>query len=284
MKTKTVIWMMAVWLGWTAVSWSDLSFLVPNQEDKPAGLAVDMGGQWATGRFGKAAYLGRQGDSSIHFKDQEAVRVGNSSFSLLMWLCPDTLKTKDANVYRRILLKINKKNEFWVLDVYEDGRLMFSMRDLAGHYASTKSDPVLKAGKWQHVAVVVDREKNTTAYYIDGQSAGVRGHNPELTGSLDVPDAPLIVSTWTGRKFEGLFGSFKIVNRNMDAEEIKQEHKMGEENYVSTERELTARETKLYSPALPNTMAQTMWNMAELSKVPQTYPVEMEPFNSMLND
>ena len=59
---------------------------------------------------------------------------------------------------------------------------------------------------------------------------------------------------------------------------------MGEENYVSTERELSERETKLYSPALPNTMAQTMWNMAELSKVPQTYPVETEPFNGMSND
>ena len=284
MKTKTVVWLMAVWLGWTAVSWGDVAYLIPKQEDRPSGLAVDMGGQWATGRFGKAAYLGKEGDSSILFKDQPAVRVGNGSFSLLMWLCPDTLKTKDATIYRRILLKINKKNEFWVLDVFEDGRLMFSMRDIAGHYASTKSEPVLKTGKWQHVAVVVDREKNTTSYYVDGQSAGVRPHNPELTGNLDVPDAPLLVSTWTGRKFEGLFGGFKLVTRKMEAEEIKQEHKMSESNYESTERELAARETKQYSPVLPKTMVQTMWNMAELEKVPKTYPVQTEPFDGMSND
>ena len=197
MKTKTVIWMLAVWLGWTAVSWGDLSYLVPNQEDKPAGLTVDMGGQWATGRFGKAAYLGRQGDSSIHFKDQEAVRVGNNSFSLLMWLCPDTLKTKDATIYRRILLKINKKNEFWVLDVYEDGRLMFSMRDLAGHYASTKSDPVLKAGK-----VECNRGGRCFGGGLDGDRRGgsaIKGTFVAVFGDDD--------GFWAVRRFADDFGS-----------------------------------------------------------------------------
>ena len=284
MKLKTAIWVMAVWLGWTATVWGDMSYLVPGKEDTPKGLAVDMGGRWATGRFGKAAYLGGEGDSSVFFKDQEAVRVGKNSFSLLMWLCPDTLKTKDDKIYRRILLKINKKNEFWVLDVYADGRLMFSMRDDGGQYASTKSEPILKTGKWQHVAVVVDREKNTTSYYVDGTTAGIRNHNPQLTGNLDVPDAPLIVSTWTGRKFEGLFSSFRLMNRTMDADEIMQEVKMSENNYESTERELAARETPFYSPVLPKGTAQTMWNMSELSKVPKTYPVETEPFSNMKDD
>lgn len=279
-----MIWMMAVWLGWTAVLWGDMSYLIPGQEDKPVGLAVDMGGQWATGRFGKAAYLGREGDSSIHFKDQEAVRVGKNDFSLLMWLCPDTLETKDEKIYRRILLKINKENQFWVLDVFSDGRLMFSMRDDGGHYASTKSEPVLKAGKWQHVAVVEDREGKTTTYYVNGEAVGVRAHNAELTGNLDVPNAQLIVSTWLGRKYEGLFGGFRIVNRKMEVEEIKQEFKMSEENYTSTERELSARVAPCYSPALPKEETQSVWNMAELEKVPKTYPVETEPFNGMNDD
>ncbi len=58
MKMKTVIWMMAVWLGLTATVWGDMSYLVPGKEDTPKELVVDMGGKGATGRFGKAAYLG----------------------------------------------------------------------------------------------------------------------------------------------------------------------------------------------------------------------------------
>ena len=284
MKTKTVIGMMAVCLVWTAALWGDMSYLISGQKDTPDNLIVDMGGQWAKGAFGKAVYLGHAGDSSIHFKDQTAVRVGKGSFSLLMWLCPDTLKTKDPSIYRRILLKINRENMFWVLDVFEDGRLMFSMRDDGGHYASTKSEPVLKAGKWQHVAIIVDREGKTTSYYVDGKAVGIQQHNPELTGNLDVPNAPLIVSTWTGRKYEGLFAGFRLVNRKIDEEEIKKDYKMAEGNYMSVERELSEREVKLYSPALPKGERQTMWNMAELSKVPKTYPVETEPFSNMTND
>ena len=283
MKRKIRFLIVAL-LGCLVQIWGDLSYLIPGQKDTPDELAVEMMGRWAKGAFGKAAYLGKEGDSSILFKDQAAVRVGKGDFSLLMWLCPDTLKTKDETIYRRILLKINKENVFWVLDVFEDGRLMFSMRDDGGHYASTKSESVLKVGKWQHVAVVVDREGKTTSYYVNGQAVGIRNHNPELTGNLDVPNAPLIVSTWAGRKFEGLFGGFRLVNRKMDEDEIKKEYKMAEGNYMDTKRELSEREVKMFSPALPKGIVQTMWNMAALSIVPKTYPVLTEPFNEMIND
>ncbi len=280
-----MIGMVLMCLWWLGNAWCDVVFMVPNEKDSQPELKFINAAQLATGKFGKAIYFGKESDSTVAFPDQDALKLGKDNFTLSMWLCPKTLETENESIYRRILLKYAGKKGFWVLDVFPNGQLMFSMQDDAGAYASTRSEPgSLAVGKWQHVVVAVDRAAATTDYYVDGVLRGHCQHNASLKGSIDAPGASMQVSTWAGRKYEGLFGAFKVIGRLLTAAEIKQEHTMCKEIFVDVEHTLSERVEVLYRQCLPGGDVQEMWDLAALSSTPKVYPAPSDPFEKFSGD
>lgn len=277
--------LLSTWLLMGSYMLADCAFLVNGgTEVAPPELQLVNDGRWALGGYGRAVQLTADSASSVILREHPAINVGAEDFTISLWLCPDDLKVRRAGEYRRIFLHIGKK-VFYVLDVFPDGQLMFSMKDLEGNYASTRSNARLQTGRWQHVAVRINRQAFTTTYVIDGAVDSVKPHSKKLTGTLDEPRAGLVISTWGDRKYVGLLGAFRLRQSLVADEALAAEYAAERERYSDTSRRLLPAQRKLYATPVPAKGArQTMWNMERLGQVPETFAVETEPFAQMKDD
>ena len=138
-----------------------------------------------------------------------------SSFSVAAWIKPDSV-----DGYGRIVTAANNNSvNGWGFGQH-NGNLLFSAYD-AQDYVSTGA--ALEAGKWQHVAAVVDASHGVT-FYLNGSQVGatVPGALPVVP---DTDDALLVGAlTWgataLGHFFRGMIDEVEIFHAALTPAEI----------------------------------------------------------------
>ncbi|MGI5924146.1 MAG: LamG-like jellyroll fold domain-containing protein [Lentisphaeria bacterium] len=260
---------------------ADFVCLSPAGAPFPAGLQIDDV-QWADGDFGRALYCSGSDADSVPIPDHDAIQLGTGDFTIAVWICPDTLATAKQGEYRRLLGKDRWPADFWTLDIYDDGRVMFAMADAEKHNATTTSAPAIKEKVWQALVIGVDRAKCKTSTYVNGELISERSFPATFTGSLDVAGRPLVISAF--RKYVGLVADLRLSKSLWDAAQCKEYYTMNKNRYLSNAYRLRPRQPRLFSPPLPTGDRQSMWDTTQLFQTPATYAVEDEPFNTMAED
>ena len=238
--------------------------------DRGGGPAGKTTAQWASGPFGKGVYFSAEPAETVRIPDSPALRFGQESFTVSAWICPTRLAVEPKGQYRRLLAKSAYPGNFWTVDIYADGRVMFAMKDGEGHGGNTVSKGAIAENAWTHLCIVVDRQAFTTSYYLNGQLDSAASFPKTFTGALDVVGTDLLVSTW--RKYVGLLDELLLERGARSPEEIAAAWERGRENHTDTTFAATPRPKPSFVLPPPTGDRQSMWDMAALAIPPQTYP------------
>ncbi len=172
-----------------------------------SGLHADQGGaERAVGAFGAALRTGSGGTAL--FGDTPQLRFGTGSFTLELWMLPETLAIDAPAPRRRVLEKTAYPASGWVLDVWNDGRIRMEMTDSAMHDGTVTSSASIRAGQWNHVVVSVDRAARRATFTINGKAEPPIALPSAFTGSLDVEGKGMQTGEW--QPFEGLIAGVRV--------------------------------------------------------------------------
>jgi hypothetical protein len=173
---------------------------------------------------GRAVVLG--GTAGLEVQRGQIIRMPH--WTGAAWIKPADVSGRTAVIAKRTT---NQSSPF-VLSVRE-GRLAFDAADTENKWTfNVASEPVIKAGEWQHVAAVVESGRGVTLY-VNGQAVARRAN----AGSVAQNDQSL----WIGRDawggipadtsrpgyFSGAIDDVKIWARPLTAEEVAAEAKRG---------------------------------------------------------
>lgn len=206
----------------------DAGYTVPDLSG--CGNTGDLWARPAAGAFGHAAYCDDTA-SHIRIPDAPSLRVGKASFSLSLWLCPETLETKSADARRRFISKNGHPSTWWNMNLTTGGKISLELADSDKHSFACSSDAGLPLKRWSHLAVVVDRDVREVRFTVNGKPDVTRPIPASFTGSLDVAGCDLYLgSTW--QPFTGLLGEVKLYKRGLTAEEIAKEYDTQKARYA----------------------------------------------------
>lgn len=259
--------------------WADFRCLAPEGEAFPPALEIEDHAHWADGDFGRALYCSGHDADTLLIPDHAAIQFGTGDFTIALWLCPDSLATAKKGEYRRLLSKDRWPQDFWTVDIYDDGRVMLAMADAEKHNGSTVSLPAIKEKVWQALVIGVDRANCVTRTYVNGELISERPFSKAFTGSLDIAERPLNISTF--RKYAGLLADLRLSKTLWNAEQCREFYNMNKHRYQSRKYRLRPRQQRRFSPPLPTGEKQSMWDCAQLFQTPACYAVQEPPFNSM---
>ncbi|MBM3492760.1 MAG: hypothetical protein FJX72_00330 [Armatimonadetes bacterium] len=171
------------------------------------GLDGSQGGaERAMGAFGRALRIGSGGHAS--FGDPPALRFGKGSFTLECWMMPETLEIASEHRRRRVLEKSAYPASGWVLDIWADGRAYLEMTDSALGAGVATSEAGIRAGRWTHVVVSVDRDRRKVAFIFDGKLNCTRDLPASFAGALDVEGAAMQSGSW--QPLAGLLAGVRV--------------------------------------------------------------------------
>ena len=232
--------------------------------------------RWATGPFGTAVYTSARKQATVRIPDSPAVQFGTGGFSISCWLYPTQLELDDRyeqrRRQRRVLFKNNAPDSFWVLDIREEGKLIFVMRDDNGNTSGAHSTGAIPAGRWSHVAIAVDRDASRVRFYIDGRLDSERAIAPQLRGSVSIPGKDIHIST-SARKYIGLIDDLRLCRSALSEAEISKAFQSAVARHASDGYELKPISKPTFSLPPPQADRQSMWDTDSLYRVPQTYTV-----------
>ncbi len=177
------------------------------------------------GLVGKALKL--DGNSFAQAATDDArMGLNLTQFTIAAWIYPERVKGRWGIISKRT----GHQHTPFVLAI-RNGCLVFEATDSEGKWTSYNfsSPPLLKAGKWQHVAVTV-REGKQVVLYLDGKPIARR----ELQGQkLAANEEPVRIGreAWGGDPpkpdipgfFKGMIDEVKIWPWAMTAEEIQKQ-------------------------------------------------------------
>jgi len=241
-----------------------------SEKSSVGNVPTTINAQQATGTFGEAAYFSENAGEIVSVTDHQAVQFGRNSFSISVWLCPTQLAVEPKGQYRRFLCKSSFPGTFWTLDIYDTGRVMFAMRDDDKHTGTTTSDGTIAENAWTHLSVIVDRETTTTHYFFNGALDSSKAFTKDFQGNLDVPGKDLLVSTW--RKYIGLADNLRFYSGALTQPEITAQFTAEHAAYSSSEFKAKPRPAFRYAIPIPTDTRQTMWDLDQLHRIPETYP------------
>jgi mono/diheme cytochrome c family protein len=177
--------------------------------DSPAGKALSFAGG------SDACVIPR---SALPTND--AANIGEGDFTVSAWVHPSQLR-------RAGLLSLGDANRMqgWYLDLSDErGGIRFQMvgqnDELIGQFSSTVSSRggVIRAGAWQHVAVVVRRGRNETRIYVNGYPVA---RSQTGTSRFDDPAADFQIGHIPGSQpFRGDLADIRLYRRPLDDGEI----------------------------------------------------------------
>ena len=234
------------------------------------GAAARMRAQWATGKFGSAVYFADEPGATVSVPDGPGVQFGTASFSISCWIWPTKLSLPKKGQYRRLLCKSSFPGTFWTLDIFDSGRVMFAMRDSEDQTGTTRSNGAIAESVWTHLAIVVDREKHLTRYFLNGRQDCAQPFAKTFKGELNVPGKPLLISTW--RKYVGLLDNVRFHTGALSEEAVAAEHERGKATYVDAAFQAKPRQIARFPVPVPRGEKQTTWDMTRLSQTPKTFP------------
>ncbi|HIE51460.1 MAG TPA: methyltransferase domain-containing protein [Armatimonadetes bacterium] len=183
---------------------------------------------WVKGTFGTCVLIeGIPGAITIF--DGPDLHFGTSEFSIEFWVKVDGFG-------RRIMGKENFPQNWWVINLLEDGRVEMVLGETRaeGKTVRPTSRTPLAAQQWTQVAFVVNREKFEVKCYINGELDSTTRIPPTLKGSLSVEGRDLRIPS-TFKPFAGLFDELKIYRRALTDAEVKQSYEREKNNRTSVE-------------------------------------------------
>jgi len=172
---------------------------------------------------GKALRFG--GESLLTAPGTEILNL--ESFTLSAWIRPEDIKGRWGIVAKRTG---NIQSPF--VFAISDGRIEFNATDNVGNWSyNFMSPPVVEAGRWQHVAVVMDQEQGITIYY-GGKPAAQRDLPGERLCAND-HRVSIGFEAWGGPShdpggaghFVGAIDEVKLWGRALSAKEIASEYR-----------------------------------------------------------
>lgn len=175
----------------------------------------------ARGSFGRALYL--DGSSAAEVEDSPLLHFGTDSFTVECWVCPTQLGIESEHPRRRLLDKGLWPATWWNVDVWSDGRVQMEMGDGTGQTATTQSAGGLREREWTHLAIVVDRQRGQTRYYLNGRLDSAPSFPGPFTARLDLAGRSLTTGTW--QPFTGLLDELRIYGRALSEAEVQQHYR-----------------------------------------------------------
>ena len=165
--------------------------------------------------FGQAIALdGNTGAAVIPYDD--AMNVADGPFTVAAWIRPRELR--QAGI---VCLGGYGFTHGWLFDMSGDnGVLRIETANADGQHNGTAQSRtgVLRAGRWQHVAVVVRRGGHQTRLYVNGYEVGVGTVN---AADLDNPSVALHIGRIQNSKlFAGEIDEVRIYRRALDVAEL----------------------------------------------------------------
>jgi len=148
--------------------------------------AAIKGAQWAPGRFGQALAFSQRSDSVLLPVDEQR-RLSDASFTISLWFRTDSAE------YGQVLLdQYHQKKHFLHLRVQGPNSLCFITHDPQSgkdiRFYLQRRDPKPTDGRWHHVLVGHDRDKQRLFGCLDGrayQEAPISGF-PATTAAIRV--------------------------------------------------------------------------------------------------
>jgi hypothetical protein len=224
---KAGIYQVDAWLTDTAATAADQSHL----EDGLAGAyprdgklaRVDGKAQVIDSPIGKALSFAGGADGYVMpraaLPTDDAANIGEGDFSVAAWVRPNQLRRAGL-----VSLGDTSHMQGWYLDLTERGAVRFQMvgqnDELVGQFISTVSTgpAVIRAGAWQHVAVVVRRGRNDSRIYVNGC---LITRSPAGTYRFDDPRADLQLGRIPGSPtFQGALADVRLYRRPLTDGEL----------------------------------------------------------------
>jgi hypothetical protein len=150
----------------------------------------------------------------------DAGNVGEGDFTIAAWVHPNQLR-------RAGLISLGDSNRMqgWYLDQSDErGGIRFQMTgqndEAIGQFSSTVSSSrgVMRAGAWQHVAVVVRRGRNDTRIYVNGYLVA---RSRAGSSRFDEPRSDLQIGRIPGSpSFQGSFADVRLYRRPLEDGEL----------------------------------------------------------------
>jgi len=185
----------------------------------PAG-SVQGAAKFVDSPFGKAVSLSGAGDSIV-IPRNEAMNVGANDFTVAAWVQPSQLRKSG------IVAAGGNGVQGWYLELDNRGAVRFETNGPDGvSSGSVSSFPgAVRANAWQHVAVVVKRERpgersrNQTRIYVNGYVVGQGEIDP---ANLDNPKQDLHLGRiGEAAPYPGSLDEVRIYRRALDEAEIQ---------------------------------------------------------------
>ena len=205
------------------------NFTIPPQKQRVGGA---VGARWTEGRW--------PGKEALEFKRPgDRVRMDlDGTYSALTFSCWVKVDSVDKK-YNSLLLTDGYDNGEPHWQIYEDGRLMFSIiyrpdgeAKRSGYNQIYYSNPVFTAdslGRWHHLAVTYESQSGAVTQYFDGREVGREvsklhqpGRNvvfgPCEIGNWGLPTSP---DNFPIRNLNGAIDEFAIYRAALSAAEIQ---------------------------------------------------------------
>ena len=147
----------------------------------------------------------------------ETMNVGDGEFTVAAWIYPRELRQSGI-----VCLGAYGYTHGWIIDMPGDnGVIRIETANEDGqHNGTAQSRPgVVRAGQWQHVAVVVRRGENNTRLYVNGYEVGA---GTVGAASLNNPNVALHIGRVQNSEFfAGEIDDVRIYRRALDVAELE---------------------------------------------------------------
>jgi len=191
------------------------------------GRDADVTASWAAGDFGTCVVVSGT-PQAVVIPDGPAFRFGNRSFSLALWVKVDRYDV-------RIMGKEAFPKNWWVINVLGDGRAELVLGEGRGPGLSVRARTrrALPTDAWSHLVAVVDREAGEVRMYLNGREESRTPIPKTMNKGLDVPGVDISIPS-KFKPFYGLLGDFRIYDKAVPPERVRELFEEGARRYTST--------------------------------------------------
>jgi hypothetical protein len=222
-----------------------------NDESGNGNNGTVNGATLTTDRFGNpnSAYLFNGANSFIEVKDNQALRLANTNFTLSTWV----YETERNQSYQDAILVKRGENDpdgyfFSIIGAtnppYTPGSILYQVS--GGYNPCIVSVKQILLNSWHHVVLIYDNTQKSAKMYINGsleKSVLYKNAVPNPSGNLPSPNPNTISNLFIGKDsgkegyfFHGIIDDIRIYNRALSESEIRQLHECANTNNSSTKR------------------------------------------------
>jgi uncharacterized repeat protein (TIGR01451 family) len=201
----------------TGTTAKDSSFSAPSNTGSLAGGAAFSASAAPTTTFTSSGSLSVSGaTASVVTVPNSAINKLTNSFTVSAWINPSSVSG-----YQRVIGSARTKSaNGWSFGIF-NSQLLFTTNGKKDYYSPTSTGMV--AGKWYHIAAIMD-SSNAVTFYLDGLAIGtVTGTSaavPDTDDNLQIGAITVSGSSTLSEAFNGLIDDLRVYNRILDSTEL----------------------------------------------------------------